>query len=178
MQLVLVRHGRAGTKEGWAGDDRRRPLDARGRRQAMHIADVVAPLRPDRILSSPSDRCIQTMEPLAAELGIPIEEGADLTPNAAHGALALVRSLSTPGSSDQGSSDQGSSGQGSSDQGSSGTVVLCTHGEVIGVVLAALAAADGIRLPRRPPGLKGCVWVIEFRQGRVVSARYIAPARL
>jgi len=173
VQLVLVRHGRAGTKEGWAGDDRRRPLDARGRRQAMHIADVVAPLRPDRILSSPSDRCIQTMEPLAAELGIPIEEGADLTPNAAHGALALVRSLSTPGPSGTGPSGTGPSGTGSS-----GPVVLCTHGEVIGVVLAALAAADGIRLPRRPPGLKGCVWVIEFRQGRVVSARYIAPARL
>ena len=157
MQLLLVRHGHAGTKEGWAGDDRLRPLDPRGRRQAKHLVSTVAPMRPTRVVSSPYDRCLQTMEPLATKLGVAVELDPTLTPNATQGALHLVRALSTSGTS--------------------GKVVVCTHGEVIGVVLAALAAEDGVRLGRRPPGVKGCVWVIGFRKGRASSARYIAPGR-
>jgi hypothetical protein len=56
-------------------------------------------------------------------------------------------------------------------------VVLCTHGEVIGDVLARLAREDGVRLSRRPPGLKGCVWVLDFHKGEVDGARYITPGR-
>ena len=69
VQLLLVRHGHAGTKEGWADDDRLRPLDARGRRQAKHLVGVVAPMHPTRLLSSPYARCLQTMEPVAAKTG-------------------------------------------------------------------------------------------------------------
>ena len=72
-----------------------------------------------------------------------------------HAALALIRQLSAPGSP-------------------SGTV-LCTHGEILGAVLAQMAEQDGVRLPRRPPGLKGCAWVLDVRRGKLVSARYVTP---
>ena len=58
VRMVLVRHGHAGTKEGWAGDDRLRPLDARGLRQAKHLVDVIVPLHPTRLISSPYTRCL------------------------------------------------------------------------------------------------------------------------
>jgi len=155
--MMLVRHGHAGTKEGWAGDDRLRPLDARGTRQAKHLAGVIVPMQPTRLISSPYTRCMQTMELIAAKTGLVVEEDSSLTPSAGSQALVLIRELSTSPSSDR--------------------VVMCTHGEVIGDVLAGLAREDGVRLSRRPPGLKGCVWVLDFRKAKLSTARYITPGR-
>jgi 8-oxo-dGTP diphosphatase len=155
--MLLVRHGHAGTKEQWAGDDQLRPLDTRGRRQAKHIVEVVAPYRPKRILSSPHMRCLQTMEPLALKTHLTIEQEPALVPLAGPRAIEVVRSLSTSKVP--------------------GAVVVCTHGEVLGEVLSAIASEDGLRLGRRVPGLKGCVWALEFPKGRAVVARYFAPSR-
>jgi 8-oxo-(d)GTP phosphatase len=181
MEILLVRHGHAGTKEGWAGDDRLRPLDARGRRQAEHLVGVVVPMHPTRLLSSPHARCLQTMEPLAAKTGLVIEEDGALTPDAPQRALELVRSLSAELAPRELSSSELASSQSApvepAPTAPPARIALCTHGEVIGDVLAALAKQDGVRLSRRPPGLKGCVWVLDFRKGRVDTARYIAPGR-
>jgi 8-oxo-dGTP diphosphatase len=155
--MMLVRHGHAGTKEGWPGDDRLRPLDARGRRQAQHLVGVIAPAEPARLISSPFVRCLQTMEPVATKLSLAVEEDIALTPNAGQPAIDLVRGLVASGSS--------------------GAIVLCTHGEVIGDVLAILGSHDGVRLSRRPPGLKGCAWVLDIHKENVASARYIGPGR-
>jgi len=157
VRVLLVRHGHAGTKEGWTGDDRLRPLDARGRRQADHLVGVLSPLDPSHIVSSPFLRCLQTMEPLAATSRLRVARDDALTPDQVPLAVQLVRRLSRSPSSD-------------------GTV-LCTHGEVMGEVLAVLASEDGLDLGRRPPGPKGCVWVIEFLQSKAARARYIAPRR-
>ena len=157
VRMLLVRHGHAGTKEGWSGDDRLRPLDARGRRQAEHLVGVLSPWRPSRIVSSPYLRCLQTMEPLAATTGLRAEHDDALTPVHVRRAVELVRRLSSATAADG--------------------VVVCTHGEVRGEVLAELRAADGLALGRRVPGPKGCVWVIDFELGRASAARYVAPRR-
>lgn len=157
VRMLLVRHGHAGTKEGWTQDDRLRPLDSRGRRQAAHLVEVLVPLGPSRLVSSPYVRCLQTLDPLAAKTGDRIERDEALVPDAGTRTMALVRRLARSPSS-------------------SG-VVLCTHGEVMGEVLSILADQDGLRLRRRLPGLKGCVWVIDFEAGVSVGARYIAPPR-
>ena len=62
--LLVIRHGRAGDSSEWEGDDRLRPLDKRGRRQAGALVESLAPFAIARILSSPYDRCVQTVEPL------------------------------------------------------------------------------------------------------------------
>ena len=160
VRMVLVRHGHAGTKEGWAGDDRLRSLDARGVRQAKHLADVVVPLNPTRLISSPYTRCLQTMELIATKTGLPVEEDVAFTPNAGKPAVEMVRAIASTDSTD-----------------SSGCVVICTHGEGIGEILGVLSSDDGVRLSRRPPGLKGCAWILDFHKGKVTSARYVSPAR-
>lgn len=157
MRVLLVRHGRAGTKERWTGDDRARPLDLQGLRQADALVNVLAPLKPAGIASSPYLRCLQTMAPLAAKLGLPVDQSPSLEPDAGREAAAMVRGLGKVLMAPP--------------------MVVCTHGEVLGEVLAALAGEDGLRLRRRPPGPKGCVWVVDFRQGRASSARYIPPGR-
>jgi phosphohistidine phosphatase SixA len=71
--MLLIRHARAGERAEWRGDDRRRPLDDRGRKQAEDLVDLLADYPLTRILSSPYDRCVQTVEPLARARGIEID---------------------------------------------------------------------------------------------------------
>jgi 8-oxo-dGTP diphosphatase len=71
--MLLIRHARAGERAEWRGDDRRRPLDERGRKQAEDLVDLLADYPLTRILSSPYDRCVQTVEPLARARGIEID---------------------------------------------------------------------------------------------------------
>ncbi len=78
MPLLVIRHARAGHRSEWQGDDRRRPLDKRGRRQAEALVDALAQFPIARILSSPYDRCVQSVEPLASARGIAIERCDEL----------------------------------------------------------------------------------------------------
>jgi len=91
MSVVLLRHASAGDRDAWEGDDLLRPLDERGRRQALALREL-AECGIGRIASSPYVRCIETVEPLAATLALAIEidarlaEGAD--PDSALAAFA------------------------------------------------------------------------------------------
>jgi phosphohistidine phosphatase SixA len=82
VSLLLIRHAWAGSREMWEGDDRERPLDERGARQADGLVGLLADLPVERILTGPYRRCVQTVEPLAAarrlELELRDELGEDL----------------------------------------------------------------------------------------------------
>ena len=68
MALVLVaRHGlTAATGTALTGRTPGVPLDDRGRAQAAALAQRLAPVRLDAIVSSPLERCVQTAETIAA----------------------------------------------------------------------------------------------------------------
>jgi len=85
-----------------------------------------------------------------------VEKSAALVPDAPAKALRLLRNLS---------GRESLSG-----------VVIVTHGEVMGDVLREVAREDGVKLHHRPPGLKGCTWILEFGDGKLQDARYIPPA--
>lgn len=91
MTSVLVRHASAGDRHDWEGDDRLRPLDARGRRQADALVELLRPLKVRRVVSSPYVRCLQTVEPLAAALGVPVERDRRLVEGAGRAALDLLQ---------------------------------------------------------------------------------------
>jgi 8-oxo-(d)GTP phosphatase len=63
----------AGDSSAWLGDDRERPVDEQGRREAQALVDALADEQLDRIVSSPHARCVQTVEPLAKARGLEIE---------------------------------------------------------------------------------------------------------
>jgi 8-oxo-dGTP diphosphatase len=85
MPILLVRHAWAGHSASWEGDDRLRPLDERGGRQAEALPAALARYRIERLISSPFLRCTQSFEPLAAALGLPIEERDELADDASAG---------------------------------------------------------------------------------------------
>jgi 8-oxo-dGTP diphosphatase len=93
--LAVVRHASAGNREAWSEDDRVRPLDARGREQARRLPELLASLPIRRIVSSPYLRCVQTVEPLAAALGIRIELADELAEGAEAAGVEFLRSLLT-----------------------------------------------------------------------------------
>lgn len=115
MTILLLRHAHAGDRRQWDGPDGHRPLSDRGHDQARRIVDLYREHPIEQILSSPLTRCRQTVEPLAAARGLPIEEVDALAEGAA---LESVRSLlrRLGGTS----------------------AVLCSHGDVIGMLLTDL----------------------------------------
>ncbi|MEU7933278.1 NUDIX hydrolase [Micromonospora echinofusca] len=76
--VTLVRHAHAGKRATWSGPDTARPLDAQGWAQAHALAPLVALSRPVRLLSASARRCVQTLDPAAALLDLPIEVDGDL----------------------------------------------------------------------------------------------------
>src|SRR5437588_9346741 len=77
--VLIVRHGTAGSKSRFSGDDKVRPLDKKGRAQAEALVAQLATFCPTDIFSADRVRCHQTVEPLAEELGVSINNESALT---------------------------------------------------------------------------------------------------
>ncbi len=77
-RLVLLRHGRstANTAGVLAGRSEGVELDESGAAQAAAVADRLASVTVTRLISSPMLRCRQTVAPLAAATGLPVEQDA------------------------------------------------------------------------------------------------------
>ena len=94
MRAVLVRHAAAGKRHAWTGDDRLRPLDDRGLRQAAGLVPVLTELGVDRLVSSPYARCVQTLAPAADAFRLEVEQREELAEGAgAEGFYRLVAEL-------------------------------------------------------------------------------------
>jgi broad specificity phosphatase PhoE len=152
VTLLLVRHANAGSRKDWSGDDRLRPLSAKGQRQARGLVVQLDPWAPSRVLSSPYRRCVETVKPLADELGLKVDVVDELAEGAGRDAVELVRSLRDS------------------------HVALCTHGDVILDILVALADEDRLELGPAPRQAKGSTWVLASKRGRFISATYVPPS--
>jgi broad specificity phosphatase PhoE len=83
MDVLLIRHGESANNVLWAGDRAAfyaarsddPPLTPLGVRQAQAVADHLAATgeRIDRLIASPMLRAIQTAQPIARALGLPVE---------------------------------------------------------------------------------------------------------
>ena len=70
MIVYFLRHGQAGLREEWTGDDAKRPLTKKGLKNMARQAKSLAEwdLRPDVIITSPLTRASQTADIVAGEL--------------------------------------------------------------------------------------------------------------
>jgi 8-oxo-dGTP diphosphatase len=153
MRLYVVRHADAGSRSSWDGPDEDRPLTTKGHRQARAIADAIAPVRPEVLVSSPYRRCTQTLDPLAELLGLPVL-GDDRMAEGADGvdALRLADELSEKHD----------------------TAVVCSHGDVIPEMLRILKATTA-RFKHPFVWPKASTWVLTWDGDRWAKARYIEP---
>jgi broad specificity phosphatase PhoE len=114
MRLFVVRHVKAGVRSRWKGPDEQRPASKTGRAQAVALADRLEPEDVSAVISSPSLRCVQTVEPLADRLGLKVEIDERLGEDSPlEAVLAVVRDAPD-------------------------RAVLCSHGDVIPELIEAL----------------------------------------
>ncbi|MGH2631602.1 MAG: NUDIX hydrolase [Actinomycetota bacterium] len=148
--IFLVRHAKAGDRDAWTEDDRLRPLSKKGRAQAEALAGAFDGEPVERVLSSPSVRCVQTVRPLALARRLPLEEREALHEGAdTQAALSLLRALGA-------------------------SAVVCSHGDVIPEVMQALADR-GVVVRDGLASKKGSTWVLERDGGLFTEARYRPP---
>jgi 8-oxo-dGTP diphosphatase len=152
--ILIVRHGTAGSKSRYKGDDRLRPLDKRGRAQAESLVGQLLAFGADTLYAADRTRCHQTIEPLAEELGVHIQSEPLLTEEAyADDRKAARRRILEIAAA-------------------AGTPVICTQGKVIPDLIDWWCARDGVR-PDKSRNRKGSTWVMSSWQGNLVAADHI-----
>jgi 8-oxo-dGTP diphosphatase len=145
----VVRHAKAGSRSHWTGDDRKRPLNKKGFKQAEAIAQVLAPLRITEVHSSPYLRCVQTVEPLARELKVGVMQAPELAEG--RGVRGLYRFF---------------------DDRKLDNVVLCTHGDLVWELVEDLTNRR-VLSAFLEQFAKGSTWTVEVEDGEPVRAKYI-----
>ena len=151
MTLFLVRHASAGSRSTWDGPGVDRPLDDDGIRDAAALAQGLAPCGITSTLSSPYLRCRQTVQPLAADLGLEVIDEEALTEGASpRSTVALLHDLAR--------SDE--------------HAVLCSHGDIIPATIRALQR-DGLTVVGARGSKKGSVWVLQTRGADIVTGHYV-----
>ena len=149
--LFLMRHATAGDRSTWRGVDAIRPLTKKGRRQALAMAETLAPRGIERIYTSPYTRCVQSVEPLADAIGAKVVE---------HDALAEGPDVDAA--------------YDLCDELVGYNAVLCSHGDVIPAVINRMIWA-GMTMESRFYCSKGSIWEVGLDGGRFTSAHYIPP---
>jgi len=152
--LLVVRHADAGDKRSWKRPDRLRPLSPTGCRQAEGLVVRLEDYPVDRILSSPTLRCQQTVQPLARDRFLEVESLAALGVDA--GPTQLRRLLWDRGLRN---------------------AVLCTHGGTIGRLLAELVT-EGLVVEDPLDWPDGSTWLLQRTDRGQVYGRHLAPLAL
>jgi 8-oxo-dGTP diphosphatase len=155
MPVIVVRHAHAVARSEWDGEDTDRVLSRRGVKQSRILVERLLELKPNRIISSPFIRCLDTVRPLGVAAGLPVEEEDRLAEGAGRAAVELVRSLAAAGEDP----------------------VLCSHGDVIPEILATVANEDRVDLGPAPRVEKASVWLLYGEGGRFSSATYLKPPK-
>jgi 8-oxo-(d)GTP phosphatase len=152
--VLIVRHGTAGTKSRYKGDDRKRPLDKHGRAQAESLVGVLLAFGANVLYAADRLRCHQTLGPLAEELGATIHNEPLLTEEAyaENRKAARQRIIEIAASR--------------------GTPVICTQGKVIPDLIAWWCERDGV-LPDKSRNRKGSAWVMSLADEHLVAADHI-----
>lgn len=153
--VLIVRHGTAGRKSRYKGDDRKRPLDKHGRAQAESLVGLLLAFGATDLHAADRTRCHQTIEPLADELGVSIRDEPLLTEEsyASNHRRTRQRVLDIAAKS--------------------GTRVICTQGKVIPDLIQWWCERDGVR-PDKSRNRKGSVWVLSLFDGRLVAADHVS----
>jgi 8-oxo-dGTP pyrophosphatase MutT (NUDIX family)/phosphohistidine phosphatase SixA len=152
--VLVVRHGTAGSKSRYSGDDTKRPLDKRGRAQAEALVPQLLAFGAADVYAADRLRCHQTVEPLAAELGVSIHTEHTLTEEAyaknpkrgRNRVLRIATHADTP--------------------------AICSQGKVIPDLIAWWCERDGVR-PDKARNHKGSTWVLSLSAGKLVAADHI-----
>lgn len=147
--VVILRHACAGEKRYWHDLDALRPLDARGRPEAVELAALLAAYGPFRLVSSATARCVETVIPYAqkAGLGITTEPAFTVGETSVERARERLAELVEDGD----------------------PVIVCTHGEIVADLVTELCNRLGEKAPDDPTLRKGSFWVAHLADDEIAA---------
>jgi 8-oxo-dGTP diphosphatase len=150
--LILLRHASAGRKSDWPKDDQSRPLDARGKKDATTLADLLCCFGSARVISSPAERCVATVRPYAAQAGVEIETepALEVTKQDPADDPEAAKTVAQLAAADQ-------------------AVVICAHRENLPLLLEAACAELGADLPLVEPLRKGEFLILHRAHGKLAA---------
>ena len=152
MAVYLVRHAHAGSRHA-DSHDRYRQLSDKGWRRAGVITELLADIQVDEVISSAATRCVQTVQGVADRHGLEVIENDDLWEDADTDDVMAVLAAAVDGKK-------------------SNTVVVCSHGNLIPVIIEQLGAA-GAKIKGRGCE-KGSVWVLDHDGKKFTHCTYIS----
>ncbi|HUZ55096.1 MAG TPA: NUDIX hydrolase [Streptosporangiaceae bacterium] len=193
VPLVLLRHAAAGRKSDWArnraaaGDrvgaaDLARPLDACGLAEANILAGLLASYGKCQVISSAAERCVATVQPYAAAMGVPVqvEPGLTVTGEPVSDADLLTAGART-GQRSASSRPASLAEQGARLTASLATsaepTLICAHRENLPGLIEAAFGALGARPPQAEPLGKAEFWVLQSADGALVSEERHDPVK-
>ena len=147
--LVVLRHAKAVPRGQWDHTDEHRPLTDLGHDQAHALIPLLHAYGVARVLTSPSTRCVQTVQPYASHQVIPVGEAPPLSEEGfePREAVAVLEELMRAPES----------------------AVLCTHRPVLPRLLDRLGIAE-------EPLAPGELVVCHHRRGELVATERHLPA--
>jgi 8-oxo-(d)GTP phosphatase len=155
--VLLVRHGSAGNSSGWNGDDRLRPLDSSGKAQSEGLVWFLTRFDVREIVSADLARCVMTVEPLSAAVGLTVRQEPILSEEAYWGreaeAVSLLRNLASDYTA----------------------AVACSQGGVVPDLVQRLVVENKVALDEPVVSKKGSVWSLTFARDRLIAAEYFPP---
>lgn len=158
--LILLRHAKALKRVEWIGDDGDRPLDNRGQVQSEKFRVIYEAYEIDEIFSSDAYRCLETVKPLARDLGLTVGISSDISEyqysRDKEKPLKFAKKFL----------------KASKDSGTPKTVLICSHNPVLPKILKELAG--GMAVDEIDRGLEpGDGWVLFHRDGKVRAISFI-----
>jgi 8-oxo-dGTP pyrophosphatase MutT (NUDIX family)/phosphohistidine phosphatase SixA len=144
---IVLRHTSAGDKATWPEEDLLRPLDVRGRAEALDLAEALAGYGAARAFSSGTARCVETVLPYASRTGTDIHTDWAFTVGTSKGAgdrFAELLADAVP-------------------------TLVCTHGELVPELVGRAAEELGTDPPEDSRLPKGGFWVLHTADGALAS---------
>lgn len=179
LTIELVAHMEAADRRAWKGEQDERPLIPLGQRQAERFADLMNRAPIDALFVSPALRSRQTLAPLAERTGLSLTVVPELSET---GGFPPPAGWDDPFWEDMRKQLGGAFAAGRGQAAlrriqmtiDAGRVVACSHGDLIPVLLAAVAAANGLRLPPAP-AQRGDWHTLRFEDGKVAIDAHEPP---
>jgi len=162
----------------WRGEQNLRPLSDLGESQAKRFSEVVAAAPIDALVSSPAQRCQQTLQPLADAIGTSIRTLTDLRETGGFAPPSGWAGYMLPSDGPVGGAYAAGRLTHALEEirGAlpEGRIVLCTHGDIVPAYIAFVTGAHGLDLPPLP-AQRGYWYTLEIESDGSMAARLNGP---
>ncbi|HEX5367914.1 MAG TPA: phosphoglycerate mutase family protein [Dehalococcoidia bacterium] len=178
LKLDIFIHMDAVGRNDWTGAADDRPLTEAGKQQAEAMSALLGAQPVNGIFSSPAARCLESLEPLSKQHGLPVVVLPGFKDTLGYKAPAGWENPDRPSDPLGGAASAGSAYSALREIQAAvpnGRAVLCSYGDIVPALLAFLSGAHGVAMPPRN-NKKGALFSVTIDGDKVALAGAEPPA--